>query len=631
MAAPPRVPPGCAGVSPAGGPHGPRRHFSVTDTDTGTDTDTATVTGTRTVPVTDPIPVTRTAERRLFWTTRYNILMRRESDRIAELTREIETNPHSRQFYQLGELLRRDGRAEEAAAVLRRGLQFWPRYVAAWVSLARAELERRAAEGACGALEKALELDPENPVAWRLLAEAEELAGRLERALAAMRRATALVPGDETLLEALHRLEVVAAAPAPPPAPPGAEAATSLEVAAADEGVDLEETVAMPVRAQPLPEPFAAPAARPAGPEPAEERPAAAVSVEPFAVGEAQPEEASQLEPQGMVATEPPTVAQAPVFAEAEPAVFAQMPQEAIAEAPQVFAEAPPETSAEVQRPLFAEAQSEVFTEALPAAPPPPSAAAPAAAERVSLTAPFEEVSSLAPSGTGVTPELAGDVFALDTPIAAAALEDVFGAPQEAPPAAAIEPEPFVESAPFVEAPALAEPPPAAVEELAPVEPRCAIEPQPAIEPEPAIEPPPAVQEEAAVPLQMPEEFSPWATVVRVVLPIPQPPPAEPPAMPAAPGAAAQPPEVAEPEASVEAARALLHAERLREAAAMLERVVQEHGEDGEAKELLELVRDMLEEPMPVELPPLSPRERKIAALQRWLASLTLARERTAL
>ena len=39
--------------------------------------------------------------------------------RIAELQRELTANPASRQFYQLGELLRRDGRGEEAAEALR--------------------------------------------------------------------------------------------------------------------------------------------------------------------------------------------------------------------------------------------------------------------------------------------------------------------------------------------------------------------------------------------------------------------------------------------------------------------------------------------------------------------------------
>lgn len=477
--------------------------------------------------------------------------MRRDSDRIAELSREIDANPHSRQFYQLGELLRREGRAEEAAAVLRRGLQYWPKYVAAWVSLGRAELERRAAEGASAALEKALELDPENPVAWRLLAEAREVAGESERAVAAMRRAAALVPGDETLLQALHRLEGLAAAPLPPPEPAAVPPAVAPRAAPPEPGtqreeIDVEETAVVGLRALPLPEPFAQQPVVVAGiaapPLAEEERAGAAAEAEPFAI----------------------------VGPEAE---------------------------------VVVEAEAEEAVEPEPQAPPP---LAPAPAEQPPApirAAPFGE---LAPPGRPATESaaaLAGDVFAVEAPVAAEALEDVFGAPEEAPPAAA----------------------------------------------------------EA---LQEPQDVSPWATQARFVVPIP-PPTAVVPETGAAQAAVEEPPvavpepgeallltgepaeelwpaaqveteppeavvETAAPIASVEAARALIRAERLAEAAAMLAQVVEERGEDGEARDLLELVRDMLE-PMPVELPPLSRRERKIAALQRWLASLTLARERAAL
>ena len=53
------------------------------------------------------------------------------------------------------------------------------------------------------------------------------------------------------------------------------------------------------------------------------------------------------------------------------------------------------------------------------------------------------------------------------------------------------------------------------------------------------------------------------------------------------------------------------------------------HGATVVGRDLRELVRDMME-PMPEPLPPLTPRERKIAALQRFLACITLARERMA-
>jgi len=63
------------------------------------------------------------------------------------------------------------------------------------------------------------------------------------------------------------------------------------------------------------------------------------------------------------------------------------------------------------------------------------------------------------------------------------------------------------------------------------------------------------------------------------------------------------------------------------EAVLVLERLLERDPGNVEARDLLVLVRDMME-PLPAEPPPLSRRERKIAALQRWLASLTLGRER---
>lgn len=237
-----------------------------------------------------------------------------------------------------------------------------------------------------------------------------------------------------------------------------------------------------------------------------------------------------------------------------------------------------------------------------------------------------------------------GDIFALDLPAPAGGLEDVFG--PALPPPERVEP-------------TVTPPPP--LKDAAAV---AAVLPPPP-------EAPPAVESVEASPPSEVGETSPWATQARLVLPVPPPPEAAAPAPEAPPvagevlaaeaaaqlpgepleelwppvgGEVAPPPEPeplpeaeplpepapALPAASVEAARALIRAERLAEAAAMLEKVAAEHPDDGEARDLLELVRDMLE-PMPVELPPPSLKARKIAALQRWLASLTLARERAAL
>lgn len=541
--------------------------------------------------------------------------MRRDSDRIAELKREIDTNPHSRQFYQLGELLRREGRAEEAAAVLRRGLQYWPKYVAAWVSLGRAELERPAPGEAISALRRALDLDPENPVAWRLLAEAEEMAGNVEEAAAAMGRAAGLVPGDETLQEAAQRLKALAAgATAPtPPAPAPREAEAETPVAAAPElpaavamELGVNEAAVVPAHVTPLPEPFAAmPSAAPWPPP-------ASAEAEPFAVAKAQEPHTVEAEI-GL-----PAVAQAPAVEELPPLELEEVPTPPAAAAPQAPAVITGEgmallaeemrlgpAPAAVQPPEFLPVPTMDMT------PPPPL--------------PFEDV---LPPPAALPSE---DVFAVAAPETAAAVEDVFGeACEEAPPPP--------ESTTLVAGPL-----PAGEEDISPLATQARVIlplPLPAPTHAPPGEPPPLVEEAVGEPPLLAVEEAPLIAekmplgAVEELAPPPQevPPspvptepetPLPPPAAPeAAPGL---PAEVAA--RSVEAARALIRSERLSDAAALLERLLEREPDHGEARDLLELVRDMLG-PMPMEMPPLSLRERKIAALQRWLLSLTLAHER---
>jgi cytochrome c-type biogenesis protein CcmH/NrfG len=170
------------------------------------------------------------------------MVMSESPRRIAQLQRELASNPASRQFYQLGELLRRDGRSEEAAESLRSGLAHHPRYVAAWVALGRACLDSGQAPEAVHALEQALALDAQNPVAWRLLGEAYLATGERPAALDAMKHSLDLVPGDDVLQAAVDALtaEVSTAAAAQPAAAVGGTAKP--EAAAPPEPPRVEES-----------------------------------------------------------------------------------------------------------------------------------------------------------------------------------------------------------------------------------------------------------------------------------------------------------------------------------------------------------------------------------------------------
>jgi hypothetical protein len=86
-------------------------------------------------------------------------------------------------------------------------------------------------------------------------------------------------------------------------------------------------------------------------------------------------------------------------------------------------------------------------------------------------------------------------------------------------------------------------------------------------------------------------------------------------------------PAAVQPPASLTLARLYVQQEALGESVRILERLLEREPGNVEARDLLALVRDIME-PLPAEPPRLSRRERRIAALQRWLASLTLGRER---
>jgi cytochrome c-type biogenesis protein CcmH/NrfG len=460
------------------------------------------------------------------------------SERIAELRRELESNPLSRQFYQLGELLRRDGRAGEAIAVLRGGLGHHPRYVAAWVSLGRACLDRTEPKAAADALHEALELDAQNPVAWRLLGEARLGGGDRFGALDAMEHALQLAPGDDVLRAAVDAL----ASETWPP-----EAATPASGAATPNAVPPAAVASAPPTVLPerivveAEEPHAA-AMAPAAPE-----------VKPFA-GALAPAAPSLVAP-GLA--DPFALPLSMSATEAAADVFA-MPVEAASFADEPFGSAAAPASA--QAAFLAE-----FAPFEPIALPTVAVAA-VAAPAVPAVFPAE------PAPAGPTPvEIAAPVESEveSEPAAAVARADEVSA--AATPAAAPIAELFDE----------------AESDAAPVE---------AISTEPAT------------------LVAPWAGPVSAPARTAE---AWPAVTPAA--AAGRP--------TLTMARLHLQQQDFPAAIAILERLVTADPENQEARDLLDLVHDMMA-PLPGELPLASVRERRIAALQGWLASLTLGQER---
>jgi tetratricopeptide (TPR) repeat protein len=144
--------------------------------------------------------------------------------RIEQLRFQLREDPSSRMFYQLGELLRREGELDEAVEILEQGLEAHPRYVSAWVALGRARREQGDLVGAEFACAKALQLDPENQVASRLIGEAAVDRGDWVRAIKALKLARALGPRDPELEDRIAEVESELSSRGllrspPPPAP----------------------------------------------------------------------------------------------------------------------------------------------------------------------------------------------------------------------------------------------------------------------------------------------------------------------------------------------------------------------------------------------------------------------------
>jgi tetratricopeptide (TPR) repeat protein len=127
--------------------------------------------------------------------------------RIEQLRFLLREDPSSRVFYQLAELLRKEGQPDEAVEILGRGLERHPRYVAAWVSLGRAQFDLSAIAEAEEAFQRALDLDPQNAVAARMMGETAIAMTDWPRAAKALRLARELAPSDLSLNDKIAHVE----------------------------------------------------------------------------------------------------------------------------------------------------------------------------------------------------------------------------------------------------------------------------------------------------------------------------------------------------------------------------------------------------------------------------------------
>lgn len=124
------------------------------------------------------------------------------SSRIEELRRRIVADPASIVFAQLGEEYRRAGHYLDAVEVCRTGLERYPGYISARVTLGRALMELGELDAASRELEMVVGTAPDNLAAIRALADIHQRKRDLPGALDYFDKAQALTPSDPEIRDA---------------------------------------------------------------------------------------------------------------------------------------------------------------------------------------------------------------------------------------------------------------------------------------------------------------------------------------------------------------------------------------------------------------------------------------------
>jgi tetratricopeptide (TPR) repeat protein len=126
--------------------------------------------------------------------------IRRYEERLAK-------DPGSLAFAPLADAYRKAGRTRDAIRLCREGLERFPEYTTARLTLAKALLDDGDADAALGEVQAILDRDPTDAQAHRLAGELERRQGRLDAAVTHVRQAAALDPSDResrVLLEVLE-------------------------------------------------------------------------------------------------------------------------------------------------------------------------------------------------------------------------------------------------------------------------------------------------------------------------------------------------------------------------------------------------------------------------------------------
>ncbi|MCL4461061.1 MAG: tetratricopeptide repeat protein [Nitrospirae bacterium] len=172
-------------------------------------------------------------------------------EEIVALEERLEGNPKSRSFLQLAEAYLESGAVEKALPLLNKGVEYYPYYLAARITLGQVQKSQGLLDDALRNFEFVTRTIPDNLVAQKNLADIYFRKGDREKAFDALKMALSLSPGDPDLLDLENRLKDASSGPAsvePPtgtsPEPPLPPDGTQEPIAITDEPiVDSEEPI----------------------------------------------------------------------------------------------------------------------------------------------------------------------------------------------------------------------------------------------------------------------------------------------------------------------------------------------------------------------------------------------------